>query len=424
MLVQSFSSFADGEFELQNLRSLDTQRKSLIKLAIVQAINISNANRAKALLQEVLKAPSRVITPTPTGEPKSAHEYEIIINKLKQDATTKDKVYESKIELLRNEVERLKNQLYQNPLLTAGGMSSMSSSAPLSAGTALFSSQSNSISNTNFSFGGNHGHGHGHGHGLSFSTSPYLNKVARNYLTPTINSLSKSIDSVASPEGLRILPAIENKKKLIQQQQQGQKAKPKRTYTNFNTLKKLNSAEGITSDDIMNGRTLKQLNVPNARRKPGIVTVTTLLSSVASGISTPSKSKNVTSDEEMGSLSSFADDDDEDTFASANSTLSNSVASNGNTAGQKKKKKLKLWKSEATKVSIPKEADASIPSTNNTSPNKGLNLEEEDLNTLNYYQDSNWTEESEFTPKKDQKKRTISDENGTKKRKKNVFKID
>lgn len=440
-------SFVESEKELDSIIRLDVERKSLIKLAVVQAINTCQKYKQNISSDRATEE---------TAEHKSSHDYDLIISKLKQEHATKEKIYESRIEALNEEIEKLKDSTFSEP--------SSQISRPTSAGLS-----SSSISRP----------------GLSFSTSPYLNKLtstSRNYLSPTINSLSRSIASVPSPDdhlGSTILSPIQSKKKVSVQQQAN--PKPKRTYTNFNTLKRMNPG-GPSIDDIIKGRVLKQLNVPNARRahviqnnssntsEPTTTVITaTSVTTTRSEPGTPSKSStnqneaetenglesaNIGSsfDESQGPFSaatSMATSDD-DFYASANSTLNNiEVGQQSNSiddsSGKKRtKKRVQLSKTGARKLShtdghqygspdagnsslMKQESDTgrekSLFAKNDTSPNKGLNLEDEDLNTLNYYQDSNWTEENDSTPKRGSS-RIGSDGGGQKKRRRIIFKID
>ncbi|CAH2353048.1 hypothetical protein CLIB1423_09S01640 [[Candida] railenensis] len=439
-------SFVESEKELDSIIRSDIERKSLIKLAVVQAINTCQKYKQNITKDRVAEE---------TVDHKSSHDYDLIISKLKQEHATKEKIYESKIEALNEEIEKLKDSTFSEPSSqisrpSSAGLSSTSTSRP----------------------------------GLSFSTSPYLNKLSstsRNYLSPTINSLSKSIASVPSPDdhlGSTILSPIQAKKKVSMHQQAN--PKPKRTYTNFNTLKRMNPG-GPSIDDIIKGRVLKQLNVPNARRahviqnnpsnasEPPTTTVITATSvtTTRSEPGTPSKpstnqneaetengleSANIGSsfDESQGPFSaatSMATSDD-DFYASANSTLNNLEVGQQNkddsSSKKRTKKKVQLSKSGARKLShadgqqlgTPEAGNSSLVkqepgiggenslfSKNDTSPNKGLNLEDEDLNTLNYYQDSNWTEENDSTPKRGAS-RMGSDGGGQKKRRRIIFKID
>lgn len=260
----------------------------------------------------------------------------LTISRLKQELATRDRLHEAKVDLLQAEIRQLK---------AAAAAAAASASAPAPRPGAAPPA-------------------------LSFSTSPYL-KLNRH-----LPSLLRLIASVPSPDNSILLP-IQPKRRAAQP------VKPKRAYTNFNTLRRLNNALGITSDDIMSARTLK-LNVPGARRAPAPEAKTTTITAAGSTVHT---------EDEAPTTAATTDDE----FASANSTLNTSDVS-----VSYRRNKLQLARSQ----SVPARA----------SPNKGLSLEDEEINTTNYYDDLNWTEDRD-TPKK-------SVRGEVKKRRKNVFKID
>lgn len=90
----------------------------------------------------------------------------------------------------------------------------------------------------------------------------------------------------------------------------------------------------------------------------------------------------------------------EENFQSANTTLTEE-------AGLKKKKKIQLLSANASKVSLEPQG-------------KGLNVEDEDLNSLNYYHDDNF-QEDHSSPIRPTKRKLDDGEEPPKKR--HVFKI-
>ncbi|CAK7899524.1 hypothetical protein CAAN3_04S06458 [[Candida] anglica] len=396
MYMEAIKSLVDGQRELDQIVAKDTERKQLIRLAVVQALRLNGSINQK-------KNASREPTPT-TISPN--HEYELIINKLKQEHATKDKVFESKIETLKDELARLKQQIKeQNETVSA--VQSM----------------------TNYNTKSRHS---GNNINSSFSTSPYVSKLfnSKSYLSPTTNSLNKSISGSTSTatslaDVSTILSPIQPKRKVNLAA-----TKPKRSYFNFNHMKKFHEeamALGISTDievPIKKGNDQK-LNVRGASVS-NAVDSSSILGSLETSevVKTPSKQVQA-ANTSVTNVTNFLTDGDEEeedgetTFASANSTLNGQIpSSSSDEKGTKKKKKLQLWKSEATKITPSEDV-------NNNSPNKGLNLEDEETNTLNYYQDSNFLEDTE-TPKKLKRNARDRAASGrvTKKRKKNVFKID
>ncbi|CUM53707.1 uncharacterized protein AC631_00753 [Debaryomyces fabryi] len=426
--------------EIQQLEQNDEQRKNLIKLSILKIFYQSKSNN---------KAPSHTIDNSNSASAsriaeltKKNHDYELTINKLKQLHTTKEKLQESKLESLRDEIGKLKQQLkdqtrnkLQVPTLSQFQPTlEPSSSRPSSA----------------------------------FSTSPYVNKImfnqgsgglAKNYLSPTVNSINKSI--FASDSKSSILSPIQHKRKVLVP------TKAKREYTNYNSMKKqfeqngnLPQKESTVEPETPN----KRITRAASKKSSSPVTTPTRHSSNNTNRSSPSvQTADLTPsrlpnngelfDDKMRSLddvinksftsanASEAENDapdansttiesissrttgrgthmsEDETFASANSSLAKSSEKK-----DKKKKKLRLWKSEVSKVSISSPNDKTSKNRN-----KGLHLEDEGLNTLNYYQDENFLNDNNDTPKMSRKRK--NDESETtpltfKKKKKNVFKID
>lgn len=428
--------------EIQQLEYNDEQRKNLIKLSIMKIFYQSKSNN---------KTPSRTIDNSSSASAsriaeltKKNHDYELIINKLKQLQTTKEKLHESRLESLREEIVKLKQQLKDQPRnkLQVPTLSQFqptlepSSSRPSSA----------------------------------FSTSPYVNKItfnqgsgglAKNYLSPTINSINKSI--FASDSKSSILSPIQHKRKVLVP------TKAKREYTNYNSMKKqfeqnenLSQKERTVDPETPNKRITraasKKASSPTAtptRHSSNNTNRASPSPSVRTADLTPSRlpSNGELFDDKMGSLddvinksftsanTSEAENDapdansttidstasriagrgshmsEDESFASANSSVAKSSGKR-----DKKKKKLRLWKSEISKVSISSPSDAASKNRN-----KGLHLEDEGLNTLNYYQDENFLNENNETPKVSRKRKNDESESTPltfKKKKKNVFKID
>lgn len=432
--------------EIQQLENDDEQRKNLIKLSILKMFHLSksiNKGTSHTVDNSTSASTSRIEELT-----KKNHDYELTINKLKQLHTTKEKLQESKVESLREEIGKLKQQLKDQPRnnlhvptlsqfqlnLETGGISRPSS---------------------------------------AFSTSPYVNKImfnqgngglAKNYLSPTLNSINKSVfvpDFKSS-----ILSPIQHKRKVLFP------TKAKREYTNYNSMKKQfeqngqlpqkeNTVEPETPNKRVTRATSKKVSSPAPAPTPTRNSFnSTNRSSASPSLETtdltPTRLPNNGKlfDDKMRSLdevinksftsanTSEAENDtpdansttidnttprptvgraahmsEDETFASANSSLTKSSEKK-----DKKKKKLKLWKSEVSKVSISSPNDKTSKNRN-----KGLHLEDEDLNTLNYYQDENFLNDTNDTPKVSRRRK--NDETETtlltfKKKKKNVFKID
>lgn len=420
--------------EIQKLESEDQHRKSLIKLAVLKILYLSKTKGTKSATDD-LENPSisRINELT-----KKNHEYEVAINKLKQLYTTKEKLQESKLESLREELGKLKQQLKEQPNtnIQVPALSTFQPKLDPSLGRPA----------------------------SSFSTSPYVNKImfnqasdrlSKNYSSPTINSINKSIFASDLKSG--ILSPIQHKKKVLVP------TKAKREYTNYNSMKKqfeqnsqLSQAEQNTEPDTPSRRMTRSASktassalLTPTRTSPSASNLSGTHQPPASTSATPTKAinngklfedklrslddvinKSLTSDAENDNpdansttLESAVSRDnsrsgiaENDSFASANSSLAKQSGKK-----DRKKKKLKLWKSEVSKIS------ASPSDKKEKAHSKGFHLEDEGLNTLNYYQDENFLNENE-TPKATRKRRIDEETESTpltfKKKKKNVFRVD
>lgn len=99
--------------EIQQLENDDEQRKNLIKLSILKMFHLSksiNKGTSHTVDNSTSASTSRIEELT-----KKNHDYELTINKLKQLHTTKEKLQESKVESLREEIGKLKQQLKDQP---------------------------------------------------------------------------------------------------------------------------------------------------------------------------------------------------------------------------------------------------------------------------------------------------------------------
>lgn len=119
--------------------------------------------------------------------------------------------------------------------------------------------------------------------------------------------------------------------------------------------------------------------------------------------STPSRNKlSETADDPSANLTlaNLSHNTSDDTFVSANGSL-------GQFTLKKKKKRIQLLSSEASRLMVDNQG-------------KGLHVEDEDLNSLNYYQDDNFKEDTTVSPVRT--KRPLEDAEEPP-RKKHVFKI-
>lgn len=444
-MVSALQKHYLAKTEIQVLEYEDKQRKDLLKLAVLKIFHLSKSSGQG--LPKTIDNSDNPNTSRIADLTKKNHEYELAINKLKQLHTTKEKLQESKLESLREEIGKLKQQLkeqphnkYQVPTLVQFQPNiEHNISRPTSA----------------------------------FSTSPYVNKImfnqgsggpSKNYLSPTINSVNKSV--FVSDSKSSILSPIQQKRKALAP------AKAKREYTNYNSMKKqfeqngqLPQRQETVEPETPNKRITR--SVTKSESSPALTPTRSPINSnrmsaspssqvVTNTAFTPTKTVNNGKlfDDRMKSLddvinksftsanTSEAENDipdansttiesttsrtpninaqvsEDDTFASANTSLAKLSDKK-----DRKKKKLKLWKSEVSKISISSPNDKKY-----NAHSKGLHLEDEGLNTLNYYQDENFFNENNDTPKVSRKRRMNEETESTplvfKKKKKNIFRID
>lgn len=168
--------------DLRAIANEDLSRKALIRLAVLKALQLDH--------KRFKMSPEGFENRIDELNSKK-HEYEVSLSKLRQQYITKERIQELKIEQLHDEVTRLKLQL-------KGKTNVSERPPPPRKQTGIF------------------------------STSPYLSRAlsqkreAKNYLSPTINSLNKSL--LADTTVLSPIPA--------------RKKKPKREYTSYKNFGK------------------------------------------------------------------------------------------------------------------------------------------------------------------------------------------
>lgn len=431
------------QLEIASIENENERRKNLIKMAVLKVFHVSKAN---------VNIPTKTVnTPNARVEDltRRNHEYELTINKLKQQITTKEKLQESKLEALREEITKFRQQLKEQPPKQFQGPTLSRFQPKLDPGMSRPSS--------------------------AFSTSPYVNKTmfnhggeGKSYLSPTINSLNKSVFSDSKSS---ILSPIQNKRKVLLP------TKAKREYTNYNSMKKqfqdsnrLEQTKETTppprTPDYGGPVTRSVARQSSPAMTPPRSTTKEMGGDRSSGSPapptldfTPSKvphngklfedhvrsldeviNKSFTSVNNSEAESETPDANsttieattispranrpvlpEDDALTSANSSIANPMMKKD----KKKKKKLKLWKSEVSRASTSSPVDKK-----HKSHSTALHLEDDDLNTLNYYQDENFLNENINITPKISKKRVLEDELAidpptfNKKKKKNVFKID
>lgn len=365
--------------QIDLLEGEDERRKHLIQLAIMRVAAITRAPSPVATLNENVEKLSQ-----------KCLNYELTINKLKQEWNTKEKLNEAKIDKLKEEVTKLKQRGKPTGALVLKGTS-------VGSGFQRTS--------------------------LSYATSPYLSRAvgSKNFLSPTLNSLNKTTvknPMLVSPIGNRrgkyiTAKTIKNAiQKPVQNPMLTPKPKLKSTNTEWNlsmTMNKSPTRMSFVENFDLSDSNEDALGVFNEKEStPTSDSPTKMKSQVSvspNGVEKEGPDANSTAiiDETVisaGSDKSGFTTDDEESFASANSTLNN-------TNERPKRKQIKRLNLAGSLIESGKRAVS-----------RGLSVEQDGINTLDYYKDTNFTEGNEESPNF---KRTVSGEFEKKKRR--VFKI-
>ncbi|KAK6459009.1 uncharacterized protein RJT20DRAFT_124139 [Scheffersomyces xylosifermentans] len=437
--AEILKSHYDGDSELKSILNEEESRKSLIRLAVLKVVLL---NRAKPKRSKTNESDEITILK------KQVNDYELSTNKLKQEHSTKYKLQEAKLESAKDEINKLKEQAKLLTSQIQAQTNNQYGTSQYHVPTASEFKPKISLSNLpkpNSSLGIQ-----------KFSlTKPTTAFSAKNYLSPTFNSINKSVygsdtlGSVLTPLQSRVKGKPRGK--YITSRTLHTLGSP--TSNRFNTLMgkasgagAVVSSDGKTAENVNNGsdKTItsnkeqtstafqpspaktpsRQAFIDNFDNSSGSsspspdFTPTRLSSDKTTLPSTKDSAEDdfATKTSVQSKLESLTQTDDE-TFASANSTLLNSANNSAAEIQVKKKtKKLQLWKSGASKV----------PLTAPERKSQSLGLEDENLNSLNYYEDGNFANDE--SPPKPSKKRIIEESSPepsiNKRRKHNVFKID
>lgn len=383
-LVESYYSL---KLEINEVLELDRKRKALITTALLtlskRKKNEENNKKHKT-------------------ENKQTHEYELIISKLKQESVTKEKVWELKVESFKEEVKRLKLQLKEQKI------------QPSVPSLDTFQPRLDSAGSLH-----------------TFSTSPYVSKIS--FASGEVKDAGLIFLSRAKSlfdEATNILTPV--KKKQIYPFSK----KKKREYTNFNTMRRqhevsLSSQKKSLSETLSRQSTTPERNNVNHLNHP------ITHQSTPTGKPTPISNGMLFEDQEKSledvisgsftrtqgnqeDISSSTIESHQTTHSDLESSFLN-VESASTEGKPNKRKVLNLWKSQVSKVS---NSFSQIP----TDDAKALHLEDEELNTLNYYQDANFLEENDDNSPARKRHRPDPDSSMASSvlanKKRNIFKID
>lgn len=355
--------------ELRRIEFENERRKNLIRLAVLRVVSLT-AKTKKSKKSNTSTGPQIDTDGDYEGirSTERNHEYELVISKLKQLYSTQERIQESKIEALKEEVDKLKLELKWKASTSKYELSKFN------PGTKI---------------------------GLSQFKSSYLNSnpLPSEYLSPPSKSIfspKDPIDSILSP-----LKITKSKNPLLTKKH--------------------------VKGDIFNNATNELSNILNRshespyspRKSPSRLSfVKNFDKSNDSVQTTPTKSKKAATDyksppfiHSTANNLEVSDDDDDDAFASAHMSISSDTSENGT---KKKKRRLQILTSQASKIQI-----ANILPKDKS---EGLHLEDEDVNSLNYYHDDNFKDDSFTGSVKRPAEEAVT--NPVKKKKTNVFKIE
>lgn len=440
--------------ELDLLEQYDNTRKHLIRLAIMRVVALSGPKTSEPQVSDDLE---QLIN--------RCHNYELTINKLKQDWNTKEKLSESRIEKLKDDLAKARQQLKEKSSMSSG-LGSGLGGAGTGASTGLIKPRTDFQSRTNF----------------SFNTSPYLKRPMgnRGFLSPTASSRNRGALGVGNRNNNSLFSPVIPKP--------GEK---RGRYLTASKIKQMNQIQGLglngSNMNTSNQQTPKsglnsRLNLdkaitnkvsptkspsrlsfienfdksdPSKSPSPDFTPTKTIPSKFSLQASenilpdsfgkTPPSSQSQSQSQQRereeneepdanstalnddsragsprppgsqltnlhGDQSSGVDDDD-DVFASANSSLGNSsVISKGSQERAKGGGKTKLLN-----------LAGSLKGNTQRTVSRGLNIEQDGVNSLDYYKDTNFTEGNDESP--NQKRHQPIEARAIERKKKKVFKV-
>lgn len=369
-MLQLLSDHYTGARRIAEVEAADERRKTLISLAVLQLLTVRSDNAAVSVSELDVRIKSLN---------DLNHDHQLQLARLRHLSSTKEKLHEAKIEALLQENTRLKQALSLNLKVPSTTSFQPRIALNITRPAAFGSSQ------------------------------------LRNYSLPVLKSLTtgEGTDaSILSPisrkrDGLQLLKgdlfSITNTQDVNVDDIADVKLKVSLTAASGRTVPSRTSSQ-------QNPRSLEGPNAGTPHATPtkrGGETSTSMLTDLDEPDANSTTLVTATSNN-SGLLS------EDDTFASANSTL-NGNTSLGSVLFKKKKKKMILSRTDAAKLPL---ADGKLKPQG-----KGLNIEDEDVNTLNYYDDENFKEDKSGLPVIS-RKRPLSLEVPEPKRRKNVFTID
>ncbi|CUM64131.1 uncharacterized protein PRCAT00001722001 [Priceomyces carsonii] len=344
--------------EIRQIEFENDKRKSLIRLAVLKVLALSQkANHRTKSKLDIDEAESILY--------KKTAEYELRMNKLKQNFASKELLYNSKHEALRQEIKKLKQDIKSRP---KSSIASLSNALQPDVSVPGFKTP-------NFTT-----------NAIGMHLKPGDKEETKSFESPVMNSLMKTIFSTGKDDD--ILTPVRSSRKIVYP------IHKKKEYTNYNTIRKrVESLQSVPSKE-------NKENTPHTpdrreesigtNQKPNSSFIANFENSPVSRSPSPEfsptrTSKDVLQDiensfKEQRSISgSFATE--KDSFVSANSSFQTEVL-NDKAKTKRKRKKLQLWKAETTHLSTGKQSDSTT------------NIEDEDMNSAKYYLDSNFNDKN------------------------------
>lgn len=334
--------------EVKTIERENESRKLLIRLAVLRVLSLRAPEKSKGTK---LETPPSLAGSVPADATKKLHDYELRISVLKLQLSTKEKVHEAQVDELKDLIALLQKQIDENAT-SVPARRNVSNPVSLWSKTSLISPPTSS--------------------GRSISLGSRL-------LSP-----SKSVFNTALPvfKRLKVFNVKGNSFNDLGIESIASSASLKLSQTNS---AKTNGAYFSSPNSSVE-------NSPVKKTSPTPV-------GEGADFDGPANVELEMPGPDANSTNLSLSEPDE-TFLSANGTLTDD-------AGQKKKKKIQLLSTSASKVLLEPQG-------------KGLDVEDEDLNSLNYYNDDNFQEDNS-SPIRPTKRKLEGGEQPPKKR--HVFKI-
>lgn len=401
--------------ELDLLEEYDNSRKQLIRLAVLKVVALAGGKAEPSATGLVVEALEELI--------HKCHSYELTINKLKQDWNTKEKLSESRIEKLKDDLAKLRQQLKDKPAAKAsyGGAGFLSRPSSLGSKSFLSPTASSRSRAGPIRTGGDRrsnlfspliprqAPGEKRGRYMTASTFRQLNEAqsgpGHQAQTPKMNvntklqlnrAMANKVSPTKSPSRLSFIENFDKSDPSDRSKSLSPDFTPSKSAPPSNIL-----PESLSQNQTQSQTQEKPVDsTPNTPNDGPDANSTAINDDPSGGLVS------------RGSISEPSSSGTEDIFASANSSMANSsVVSKGSQERAKSKSKGKLLNL----------AGSSLKGNGNRTISRALSVEHDEVNALDYYKDTNFTDLNDESP--NFKRHQTMDERTFDRKKKKVFKV-